>query len=384
MTVERKKDLLVDIAFIVVIAALCYLAFRFLIIYLLPFVIGFILSAAIQRPARFLERKTHAPQGLWSVVLVVFSYVAVVGVLVFLAYQLYGQLSAFARSLPTYIPMLSNMFSGLNNLISEWFAGLPQELLSTVQSLPETAVSALASGLTGALSSFASAVVTGLPGILVTSLVTIVASCFIAKDYTKMMVFVKEHLSARHWNLLLDAKKIFSTNILKMLRGYLILMVLTFTELSIGLLLLGYRYAIALAALIAIVDILPILGTGTVLIPWVLIKLISGDWLGALGLAVLYIVITIVRNILEPKIIGKQVGLPPLVTLLSMYCGLRLLGVWGLFGFPIALIILKSLHDTGRLKIWRTKKSGEEGAASEAAPEKAEGEAQERPKNNEG
>lgn len=359
MTVQRKKEILIHIAFIVVIAAICYLAFRFLILYLLPFVIGFLLTAAIQRPARYLERKTKAPPGVWSVALVILAYLAAAGLLVFAGYQLYDQLFSFARTLPGYIPMLSELFSGISQRFSSLFADLPENLTATIGALPETIISNLADSLTGSLSAFASRVVGELPGILVTSLVTIVASCFIAKDYCKITRFIKEQLEARHWRLLLDAKKMFSANILKMLRGYLILMLLTFTELSIGLLLLGYNYAIALAALIALVDILPILGTGTVLIPWILFKALSGDWWGAVGLLVLYAIITVVRNILEPKIIGKQVGLPPLLTLLSMYCGLRLLGFWGLFGFPIALIILKSLHDTGRIRLWPSKSKRE-------------------------
>ena len=335
MTIQRKKEILINIAFIVVIAAICYLVFRFLILYLLPFVIGFLLTAAIQKPARWLERKTRAPQGLWSVALVVLAYLAVMGILVFAGYQLYGQLLSLAKALPSYIPKLSQLFSGVNAWFSGIFAGLPENLTTTIGALPENIISSVANTLTSLLSDFASRVVGGLPGIVVTSLVTIVASCFIAKDYSKIVLFIRRQMEARHWNLLLDAKKMFSTNILRMLRGYLILMLLTFTELSIGLLLLGYDYAIALAALIAIVDILPILGTGTVLIPWLLFKLLSGDLLGALGLAVLYVIITIVRNILEPKIIGKQVGLPPLLTLLSMYCGLRLLGFWGLSVSPL-------------------------------------------------
>lgn len=368
MTRQRKIDIMINIGFVLLIiiaAGLAFYALRFLLIYLLPFVIGFILTAAIQRPARWLRKKTRAPQGLWSVVLVVFSYLAVVGVLVFLGFQLYGQLSAFAKSLPSYVPMLSDLFGGLNDHISAWFADLPEELASAIQTMPGAAISKLTDTLSNSLAEFATAVATGLPGILVTSLVTIVASCFIAKDYDRIVCFIKAQLASRHWKLLMDTKKLFSTNILKMLRGYMILMLLTFTELSIGFLLLGYHYAIALAALIAIVDILPILGTGTVLIPWIAIKLISGDLMGALGLAAMYIIITVIRNILEPKVIGKQVGLPPLLTLLSMYAGLRLLGIWGLFGFPIALIILKSLHDTGRIRLWKNKKPVGETAAGE-------------------
>lgn len=128
-------------------------------------------------------------------------------------------------------------------------------------------------------------------------------------------------------------------------------MLITFTELTIGLLLIGQSNAILLAAIICVIDILPVLGTGAVVIPWALISLFTGNILKAIGLILMYIVITIIRNFLEPKVIGNQVGLHPLITLLSMFCGLRLLGFVGLFGFPLTLIVLNDLYKRGKLNL---------------------------------
>ena len=136
-----------------------------------------------------------------------------------------------------------------------------------------------------------------------------------------------------------------------MLKGYILLMLITFTELTIGLLLIGQSNAILLAAIICVIDILPVLGTGAVVIPWALISLFTGNILEAIGLILMYIVITIIRNFLEPKVIGNQVGLHPLITLLSMFCGLRLLGFVGLFGFPLTLIVLNDLYKRGKLNL---------------------------------
>lgn len=136
-----------------------------------------------------------------------------------------------------------------------------------------------------------------------------------------------------------------------MLKGYILLMLITFTELTIGLLLIGQSNAILLAAIICVIDILPVLGTGAVVIPWALISLFTGNILKAIGLILMYIVITIIRNFLEPKVIGNQVGLHPLITLLSMFCGLRLLGFVGLFGFPLTLIVLNDLYKRGKLNL---------------------------------
>ena len=121
-------------------------------------------------------------------------------------------------------------------------------------------------------------------------------------------------------------------------------MIITFTELNIGLHLLKIPYATVIAGAIAIFDLLPILGTGGVLIPWTVIAAVIGEYGMALGIGILYIVITMVRNYLEPKLVGKQIGLHPLATLIALFVGSRLFGLAGLFGFPVALSVIVQLR----------------------------------------
>ncbi len=165
--------------------------------------------------------------------------------------------------------------------------------------------------------------------------------------------FIHRQLSERHWMLLVKTKELFVKNILKMLRGYLLLMFLTFCELALGLSILRVEHSVAVALLIAIVDILPILGTGTVLIPWAIFCFATGNIVLGIGLAVMYAIITVIRNFAEPKVIGMQVGLPPVVTLFAMYVGLQFFGLLGVFAFPVLLIIAKSLQDSGHIKLWK-------------------------------
>ena len=108
-----------------------------------------------------------------------------------------------------------------------------------------------------------------------------------------------------------------------------------------------------LAALVALVDALPVFGTGTVLLPWALFSLLSGDWKLAIGLAVLYGLVSAVRSLLEPRLVGQKAGLPPLAALFAMYVGFRALGLWGMILSPLAAIFLKQLHDSGVFRLWR-------------------------------
>ena len=138
------------------------------------------------------------------------------------------------------------------------------------------------------------------------------------------------------------------------IRSYALIMSITFVELALGLTLIGVEHSLLIACLIAVFDILPVLGTGGIMIPWTIITAITGDHKLALGLLIVYLAITVIRNIIEPKIVGSQIGLHPVVTLVSMFVGAQLFGVLGLFGFPIGLSLLRHLNDTGTVRLFRT------------------------------
>ena len=141
-------------------------------------------------------------------------------------------------------------------------------------------------------------------------------------------------------------------------------MLITFLEVFIGLTVLGVRYAFLIALLTAVVDLMPVLGTGTVMIPWGIIDLIAGNYFMGIGLLVLYAIITVIRQILEPKIVGKYVGLYPLLALVSMYVGLKLFGLIGLFGLPLSIVIFDRLRRDGFINIGKNKKTAPESDAT--------------------
>ena len=137
-------------------------------------------------------------------------------------------------------------------------------------------------------------------------------------------------------------------------------MLMTFSELAIGLLIMGVDNSWGVAAGIAVLDILPIVGCGTVLIPWAVVSLVTGKTGLGISLLVLYVIIAIVRNIAEPKIVGQQVGLHPLATLLAMVTGASLFGAAGVFALPIALAVIKQLDDDGIIHVIKKPNQAEE------------------------
>lgn len=120
-------------------------------------------------------------------------------------------------------------------------------------------------------------------------------------------------------------------------------------ELSLGFTFIGVENSFLVAAVIAFLDLLPVIGTGGVIIPWIIIELLLDDFNFALKLFSLYLIVTVIRNIIEPKTIGNQLGLHPLIMLMCMYVGIRAFGIVGMFVVPVAAVLLKQLYDSGNI-----------------------------------
>lgn len=145
----------------------------------------------------------------------------------------------------------------------------------------------------------------------------------------------------------------FKKNLLNALIGFLkaqlILLTITFTESLIGLNIIGIKYAFIISVFVALVDILPILGTGSVYVPWAIISIIAGKYRLGISLLVLYGIIVTIRYMIEPKIVGQQLGIHPLITLMSMYVGIRLMGAVGVLVGPTIAVTIKASQNTGIL-----------------------------------
>ena len=354
MTLEKRKNFIINIIYFSIIAVLIYFAVKFLSSYLTPFLIGIFASFIVQKPANFIHKKARIPKGAITIVLVIFTYAFIIAILGLASYLLYVGLSSFVqRELPSYLPTIKSAFDELNLWFATAFKDLPQEAIQTIQNLPETLIDKAASIGGGFAAELGLNLAKATPQMIITIIVTIVASCYIALDYDKVIKFLKAQLSDRALDIITDIKELFTKNIFRMLRCYLILMVITFLELCVFVAILGYKNFAGIAAIIAIVDILPVLGTGTIVIPWSLISLLTGNYFAAILLILAYITITVVRNFLEPRIVGHQIGLNPLVMLIALFVGLRLMGFAGMFLLPLTMLTIVELHKKGKIHIWK-------------------------------
>lgn len=293
---------------------------------LLPFFIGLAVSLLAEKPVRLLQTRAHVPRSLASGLCVLLLFGLLFGGLFFLCRLLCAEAADLARQLPQLAENLAPLFEKLKS-----------RLLALAERLPDGLGTGLRAGVeeffkTGAgfgtklyetLFSWASGIIGRLPDAVLFAVTAILSSFMLSGELPAI----------RGW-----------------LRAQLKLMGITFLILNAGLLLLRVRYPVLAALIITVVDALPVFGTGTILIPWALALFLQGETKTGIGLVILYGAAALSRQALEPRLVGKQVGLNPVLTLLALYTGYRLLGVGGMIVFPIAAMLFKQLWDHSGLQ----------------------------------
>ena len=368
MSTKKKKKFIIDVTYLALILVLSYLLLQYALPLLLPFVLAFLIAYVLRRPIRFLSRVLHAPKGLVAVLLVVLTY-GTIGLLLALAgIRITATITSVVQQIPSLysayiLPELTDFFAWLEELLAKLDPSLMsalQELQSQLLNMLWQLVSSLSVVLVGGVS-MATSFATSLPGFLIRLLLMVISTFFIAVDYQKIVRFCLGCLQGSTRNLVLQVKAYVVGTLFVCIRSYALIMSITFVELSVGLTLIGVNRAILVALLIAIFDILPVLGTGGIMIPWVILSALGGDLPHAFALLVLYVIITVIRNIIEPRIVGAQIGLHPVLTLMSMFVGNHLFGIVGLFGLPILLSLLRYLNDNGTISLFPASRPGKGG-----------------------
>ena len=355
MNIETQKRFLIRIGFWAVVILLVILCLKYVLPFLLPFVVAFLIAALLNRPIMFLAEKLNGKRVVPAILMTLLFYVAAAALFSLLGLRVFMYVWETVRALPqlyrnTLEPALETMFSSLEVYLDELDPAVVTALMDNMNS----ALGSLGSFVTNAsvrIISYISGIAAAVPGSFLNVIITIIVTFFLVIDYPKVTGFILRQLPEKADFYIGEVRDYVGGTLLKCLASYALILCITFLEISVGLTVLRVPNAILIALCIAVFDILPVLGTGGIMIPWGIISLIMGKWVLGLGLLALYLIITVIRNIIEPKIVGHQVGLHPVVTLLSMLAGLQLFGIIGLFGFPITLSLLKNLNDRGVIHI---------------------------------
>lgn len=346
-----KESPIVKTTFIVLSTVLgIFVFFRYIFRLLLPFLIAFVIAFLLRSPIAVINKRTGVGKRAVSAVFVSVT-VLFIGFMIFLiGSSLLNELQrfsfAFSQNSESYVSQLIDFVDSVSTKFP--FSFFPKDELTGAVA---DALTSTLSKLTAKLPAFIAGVIATLPEILLFTVIIIMASYYFCADYEKtasaivalIPVKVSEKLS------LLKAR-LMSTG-LSYLRSCLVLVVITYFELLVGFMILDVPYAFTLSLLIAFIDMLPVFGVGTVLIPWSIYAKLTGDTYLAIGIFLVFLTVTIVRRFIEPRIISEGIGLSPITTLLSMYIGFRIFGLTGLFFAPVVTILLLHLlpEKTARL-----------------------------------
>ncbi|MCD8323249.1 MAG: sporulation integral membrane protein YtvI [Oscillospiraceae bacterium] len=354
---ERRRNFIVSALYWAVIAAVIYIACRWLLRLIWPFLCAFLFAWLLQTPIRFLTAKRHMRYSLSTALCLTMFFAVLGGILAALTASAVSGLQELMQYLPGLYtdvikPGLDSMGERLERSI---FRTHPTASSFLTEHLPDIAAS-----VSSALANIPIQAVTvvsnwasRLPGQLLSTVICVIATVFITADFSRISAFLLRQMPKRIQRLTLEARDSAVHVLRSYCRSYGIIMCITFAELAVGLLLLRQKHAVLIALIVAALDIFPILGTGLVLVPWGIVTLLAGSAAKGIGLLTLWLVILVVRQIIEPRILGHQVGLHPIVTLIAMCLGARLFGPMGLLLLPIICAVLKSLDDAGVIHLVR-------------------------------
>lgn len=347
---QRSHNLLWCLGCWLLLGLALWLCIKVLLPWVLPFFLALCIASLLEPGVEFACKHLGLPRWLAAGMALLLLLTVVVGVLFFLALRLNYELTVYFSQLPQHMEGLDALVSQGeawgNQLIGLFPAELGDQLLTGWNSLLEEGLSLpnrLYQWLVGSLNWM----MVTLPQAFLFLCTTLLASYFTSVQRPALKAFLLNLLPEAGRHKLRQLSQGLRHSLGGWLRAQGTLMLLTFGELSLGFFLLRVDLAFLLAALVALLDALPVFGTGTVLLPWALLSFLEGNSPFALGLLALYGVITLVRNLLEPGLIGATVGLSPLATLFALYVGVQLLGVVGFFLAPLLAVLLRELYRSG-------------------------------------
>ena len=334
------------ILYIVLVLIVVYLLFK-LGIFLFPFTLALFFSIMTQPFSRFLEKKLKFSQKIATIVSIVLFLVIFLGFISLSALRLSGEIYKLSINLNKYSKEAQSLWNTaidkIYSLLGYFPEGFDEQVKNSINGFIRMGTSKLGSFINSLIN-----FITSIPTIILYICITILSTFFISLDKNKIMAFLEQQFPESWIKKVYNIKREMFNVLGSYIRAQIILMTICFFELLISFNILSFlkfnlQYPLIFSIVICIIDALPILGAGAVLLPWSLISFVTGDINLGLALLVIYFLVLSVRQMLEPKLISQNLGVHPLVTLISMYSGFKFFGVIGFLIGPVVMIILKNV-----------------------------------------
>lgn len=334
------------IVYIALILLVVFLAFK-LGVFLFPFTLALFISIIIRPLVRFLMNKLKFSKKTASIISIVTFLIVFFGLIGILSLKFFGEIYKLSQNLNNYSSDIQNLWTEnvkkVYTYLGNFPAGFNDQLNNTINSFVSKGSVKLGSFINGVIS-----FVTSIPTLILYIVITILSTFFMILDRDEILSYLEHQLPKSWLDKVFNIKTEMFTVLVSYLKAQTILGSICLIESLILLNLLAFLkfdvpYPLLMSIIICIADILPILGAGTILIPWSVLSFATGNIKLGIGLLISYLIIMSVRQMLEPKLISQNLGVHPLITLISMYSGFKVFGVSGFLIGPVVMIILKNV-----------------------------------------
>lgn len=324
----------------------------------MPFLVAFIISLIIEPVIKIIMKKTKLSRRTSSIIIFLIVSIIILGLLVWGIITIFSESSSLLQGLNDYFDKVYVQFQSFIQSLDFDKIHLSKEILNVIQNSTTDILTTISNWIRSSLTGLI-AIVSSLPAIAICIGITVIALYFICVDKIYILDQIEHHLP-KTWVMKIQRHL---KDLISSLGGYLkaeaTLVFASFIISLIGLYILEFtgfnvRYPLLIALFIGFIDALPILGSGSVMIPWAILCALNGDINLGIAIIILLVIMSVARQFLEPKLVSKNIGVHPIFTLIAMYTGFKVIGIFGLLIGPIVLIIFKnifaSLIDQGVFK----------------------------------
>lgn len=358
---SKNQRLITNLVIWILVAVLFCLAYyfvvpglwaivRFLIPLFTPFIIAVVVAALIDPAVWRLQNLLKVPRGVAVLLVIGGLLAAIIGFTVYITSELIAELSRFSRYFPAYSEQVSQSVLQIFTRLENFFAGisLPAEVVEAINQLTNRLLTWLGQFTADALNAVLG-FATFLPTAFLIFTFSLIATFFFSRDARLIQKWLSHLIPASWVEATVDLGGEVYRALVGFVRAQAMLILLTMIITWVGLAVLGIPFAASMTVVVGIADLLPIIGPGTIFMPWAAIVLIQGNIRLCISLLVLYGIISVVRQILQPKVLGDQLGLHPLEALVAIYAGLMAIGFWGLIIGPLVVVVIKAMWRAGLL-----------------------------------
>lgn len=357
MHLKKQKQFIIQILYYSIIMLFLYTLCKLILYRVFPIFLGILIACSLRPLVKKTTQYLSISQKFISTLYVCIFYLCIASIVFVLWIQCTNFLMKCIEEFPIfYEHNIQPFFMQLIHMITQQIRKLDFSFSNAIHFMfleMQTHMHEFIMSQSSTVLHYLTTWISTLPSLIFSFLLTILSSLFVSIDFSKISCFIMRQIPKHHWNTCYQIKDIIVKTIQNYVKAYLKLMLLTALQLYIGFQFLQIKNALKMAIMISFFDSLPFIGTGIVMLPWACFLYLNQQKKLAIGLCIVHLTINLLRQFLEPKIVGKQLGIHPLLLMIGALLGFQFFGVFGIFLSPIVLQIIQQLNHHNIIRLYK-------------------------------